>query len=438
MAFQNLELENMFKSTCKNIKKQYDPFLHQKIKELYAEDEFGNLQHHSEKRWLEFVEESQNGLTHSSQVLQEAIARHPNLPNDIAKKIIASLNVFGSSLLELCKRDGLDDTIYEKAYKKIMALSPQILDEAFDRKINATMLNKTVEESILKDALKNARSGMLENYAQLHIFSVTNDHCAIEMLLYDVLNIDERIVTEIANNPHLPEEHRNKAFDIGCNWLELTNYTPYMASEIYPNIIIYPFGDKSELLIEDKDKIFVMKKYSESTLKSLLKGNLLSESQRKDFIQRVRFANAKPDTAIGKLFDVELLYEKDQTILKELFNTITIALESKRHFESTLLKNERFHSTSGFKILVDSYIEELFKEGVCDKAIRDNLKDIIKEYPIAVENQCDIVKKTFEYIKENAQLAFYGDRLAETNIEIYGEILTTLITSPHIKKRRWI
>lgn len=51
-------------------------------------------------------------------------------------------------------------------------------------------------------------------------------------LIFDT-KTNEEILTAICNNPNMKATHRDKVFDMGCNFYNITNYTPHMVEEIY-------------------------------------------------------------------------------------------------------------------------------------------------------------------------------------------------------------
>lgn len=140
---------------------------------------------------------------------------------------------------------------------KIKKLAQIVGDELLEREFQ-----KAFEENrntvIHQDTVRELQNIFPEKYSGYHFCHSLVSSSLLSTLAYSNKN-NEQIITAICNNRYMKDMHKNKFFDLGCDFENITNPTEYMIRQIYTSCVetIFDIDNKSgdiEQLREDAFK----------------------------------------------------------------------------------------------------------------------------------------------------------------------------------------
>ena len=408
----------------------HDIFLQKKIDEIYQKGNDGKYVNRSIKEWMEYINET---MSCNRQVEQMAIVMHPDFNNLLAHKLLESKNVYGSTCVEMLRRDGLGTDIIKKAYNRAMALDKKILDKEFNMYKNP--ISQEATALLLTDAIKEIEEhGKCRTIAQEYAFYYT-DH---DGLIRDFLNsansydVPENILTFIASNKNISDELRLKAFEIGCDWEKLSGATKEIARQMYPELIAYPFNEDG--ISTDKTIKENMTRYSIRILEKFVGSNLLSLSQLRDLYNRLEDTNPPANSPLGQLLSKILSTTEDIVILKLANESVESRLNSEEVYTNDLIRNPNYQATQMFDDLMEKQFEKMCKVGEYDEEAVGHLVNGIQLASINSKNQIKIADKMVEYL--NLIKIVIGDENSKDSQRVYDSklLLNVLLQSPYIDR----
>lgn len=339
--------------------------------------------------------------------LQYAIAKCKNAPSHIVGAIIKDIDTS-----DLSKNDDfidikyITDTFFESLKHDIDEDALNIVTKYFSKNKYAELIKKmssiSQENSLSNNPFKEKNIeklclAMLKNKsARKDLLGtpyrfITNSDFADELLRNK--KCDEGICTCIANNAFLPDNIRNRAFDMGVNYMNIYNPTKEMIDTMYLSCVESYFdvfhGDyKSRTsggfndLTASESKTYKNVVYN---LAHLINRHLLTESQELDLINRFEFLYEKKKT--DYILSILFSNTKHEEVIKK------VNLFAKTRFTDAAYKNKnmplklrswrideickKLERTNG-NVTCEEYF--IVSSAIKDKILNHQQKEIIAKY----------------------------------------------------------
>ena len=433
-----LNFENIVNEHFEEYNMSYDDNIAKTIEEIYKKDKDGNLVNHSFEKWKEFIKsvslprEGTTGEAKRMEIVQTAIAKHPLLSNEGARQLLSCTILYNSAVNEILKREHFKSDVYKTALDKIRTTELEKVLNA--EPASQPPLCEYVMDKILNQAFGEImRTGKTSTKINTDIFKHSNNSDIIWKMICTNLNqIDETILTNIVNNRNIDESVRDKAFDLGCNWEEISisTLTPHMAQMMYPSVVVYQFDfENFREMIEEKSGLATLALLSKRILNHSLEHDLLSYEQKLDFLNRVSFE--KPEYMIsdaGELFVTMLIYEKEKDLFPKMIELIEKELPDKQCYVDFLLKNEHFHKTTMFQETIYQLQENVFSPKMFDNKKLERLEKMIMNTDLNSSTIYDTAKNCINILNEPSCISALKHHEIK---KASKDLLTAIIKSPH-------
>ena len=177
--------------------------------------------------------------------MQIALVLHPDVPDDIVYKVVANKSyqdVYKAIIT--CKTKSFTPNVIRKCLDEI---NPKTLSSLYEwdsayrpvQSINETASNE-ISKRVIQKLLKNGTTELSKE--EIHCINFFNDSKLKDQegFIKKILendNLQENFLSAIANNKNISEDIRNKAFDMGVNYLLISNTTPYMLKTMYESSV---------------------------------------------------------------------------------------------------------------------------------------------------------------------------------------------------------
>lgn len=424
----------------KEEEKVFDTNLANHINDLYKKDDNGNFYPIGSDKWFYFIDLADKGFklvseeSLSVKILQIAIAKHPLLTNNIAKRLLCSKNLYDDTLIELLKRDDLTPEIYDIAYGKIHGIS-----------IQNTLVGETSSKSPFCNYITDKILSKTLNHIQLSnfayplygnlIFRFTDNKNAILQFLNKYEEIPEKVLTYIASNKNIPDTVRNLAFDKGCVWEDIpeTSLTYHMASEMYPSLVPVVFEETKKDMREFSNAQSIFD-FSQKAMMHFMENGMLSYNQKTDFVNRIKKEDVLYSTDAGELFSAMLMQDMEMGFFQETAKYLIdpyCRLSDRNNYIDIMLSNKTFHSTSVFNDFMKDLCSNIFEKGDTNE---DNVARMnIILYGARLNNKiAEIIASESSKFLEAFPLSKCYENEESINLnEIFSDFIINLIRSPH-------
>lgn len=120
---------------------------------------------------------------------------------------------------------------YVPSIKKLDNAIFFIGDEMIEKELNNAFVDGR-ETVFHKEVVADMQDHFAERFNGYQFYHGKISGSILSKLVFD-LKTNEEILTAVCNNPYIKATQRDKIFDMGCNFYNITNYTPHMIEEIY-------------------------------------------------------------------------------------------------------------------------------------------------------------------------------------------------------------
>ncbi len=438
---QNQDFYNLVEEWCEDYGVKvgnYDLFTHKTINEIFKKDENGKYINHPKEKWEEYIKDTDN-VYREKQIQQIAIARHPLLSDEMAKEILKIKNINKTTLKSLLNRNDLTYSTIKETYNLLKLQFPFAMNELFQEK--ESKLGKDAIKIITIDAVDEiSNTGKPKNRAQEFVFLHTKENALIkEFLSAEGSNIPEDILSNIASNENLLSSIRETAFDIGCNWEKVSNFTTKMSENIYHNIVAYPFNDNSNDFIttdpKEKERLFY---FSMDTLKNFIISECLPVANRRDLLNRLSSVNPNYSDRMGGIFVHFIDHEKDAPIIKNIAEELEFFTKDSQLYLTHLLMNPEFQKTEMFDRAVGFLFTNVYNEKLCDEKIVDNLIKSLYAYPCDWSIQLSIIDETLKNKEKEMPKDEKAKSIFKTQRKIQEDVLMALLHSKNTSAEAYV
>lgn len=321
----------------------------------------------SEEEWKMWVKLS-SGKKH----IQEYIAINPYAPESALHLLLTTGRTYQDTIFDLAERDDLTVALIRKMMAKA---NSNTIESLFCRLGTGEKINYKIADVVAPVVVEEiVNSGKSKPYSVFFsALEYTSDESTIKYLMDFGPDLSEEILDKIASNKNLSNAVRNQAFDIGCNFNNLSSITPYMAQKMYESAIESAIDDGNISLTVSR-----IRNNARGVLSKISDCGEMGDSMIIDMMNRTYHKFMTPFTSNGEMIKNAVEKSNSAYILKYIYDH-AIEFEDSLSWEKILVDNKILGKDLHRNIVEDAlfdYYEKYNETGTAYKSTAKESSDL--------------------------------------------------------------